>query len=61
MLVTAIRNEQASSLWCDVNRENELKIPSSGRLQRLSDASDENLLSGVYVCGEGDKDKPETP
>lgn len=57
MLVTAIRNEQASSLWCVVNRENKLKIPSYGRLQRLSDASDENLLPGVYVYGNGEKTK----
>jgi len=37
------------------------KIPSSGRQQRFSYASDENLLPGVYVCANGEENKSKAP
>lgn len=43
------------------NKRKGTKIPSSGRQQRFSYASDENLLPGVYVCGNGEENKPKAP
>lgn len=37
------------------------KILSSGKQQRFRYASDENLLPGVYVCGNGEENKPKAP
>lgn len=43
------------------NKKEGTKIPSSGRQQRFSYASYENLLPGVYVCGNGEENKLKAP
>jgi hypothetical protein len=43
------------------NKREGTKIPSSGRQERLSYASDENLLPGVYICGNGEENQPKAP